>query len=166
MAPMLALASRRALMTIGAGWWLLSSCVHSPDRLPTLDRHFYENLPTEREQREFLRLRKAQRHDYLVEKQLWQQWEGLSEAEREAVYERSPKVGFSEFALHMAWGRPADVRVREASGRTVRFETFIRCTSGPRVGEFVRRSVDCDGTASEVTAAVEDGRVTELRHLD
>ena len=166
MAAMLALARCCAVRTVSALLCLPLACVHSPERLPSLDRQFYDNLPTEREQREFLRLRKSERHDYLVEKHLWQQWEALSEEEREAALQRTPRVGFSEFALHMAWGRPADVRVRETSGRTVRFETFVRCTSGPRTGDFVRRSVECDGTASEVTAAVEDGRVTEIRHLD
>ncbi|TPV92497.1 MAG: hypothetical protein B7733_25375 [Myxococcales bacterium FL481] len=164
---MLALASRRALSAVGVACVLLATnCVHTPERLPTLERQFYENLPTEREQREFLRLRKSQRHAYLVDKNLWQQWEALSEVERQGALKRAPAVGFTEFALRMAWGRPADVHEQRARGRTVRFETYIRCTSGPRRDEFVRRSVDCDGTASEVTAALENGRVIELRYLD
>ena len=166
MASMLALAKRGAVLTASMLMGLILGCVHSPDRLPTLDRQFYENLPTEREQRDFLRLRKSQRHGYLVERQLWQQWEALSEEEREAALQRAPRVGYREFTLHMSWGRPADVRVRDADGRSVRFETYIRCTSGPHTGEFVRQSIECDGTASEVTAAVEDGIITELRYLD
>ncbi|MEE9382376.1 MAG: hypothetical protein V3V08_03065 [Nannocystaceae bacterium] len=163
---MLALARCFASLTLGVLASVSAGCVHSPDRLPALDRQFYENLPTEREQREFVALKRGARQAYLDRKNLWQQWENLSGEERLAVAQRSSKVGHREFALHMAWGLPVDVRLAEARGRLVRFETYIRCTSGPKTGSFVRENIACDGTSSEMTVAVEDGLVTQIKHLD
>ena len=76
------------------------------------------------------------------------------------------KVGFKEFAAHMAWGLPARVRDVEVRGRVVHYQTFIRCTSGPRIGDYVRNNIDCDGTSSEVEIAVENGVISELKYLD
>ena len=66
----------------------------------------------------------------------------------------------------MAWGLPAKVRDVEVRDRTVRYDTFIRCTSGPKIGDYVRDNIDCDGTSSEVEIAIENGLITELKYLD
>jgi hypothetical protein len=144
----------------------LSGCAHDPDRLPRLDRQFYENLEDEKDQQAFLRLKESERQAFLEQKGLWAKWTELSSDEREAVKTRTVEVGYKEFAAHMAWGPAADVRDGESNGRVVRFETFIRCTSGPRAGQHVRQNLDCDGTSSEVQLAIENGIVTEIRHLD
>ena len=86
MASMLALARSSAVIAASVFAALATGCVHSPERLPRLDRQFYENLATERDQREFLRLKKSERHAYLVDKKLWQAWESLSPEEREAAW--------------------------------------------------------------------------------
>ncbi|MCA9695998.1 MAG: hypothetical protein KC431_00640, partial [Myxococcales bacterium] len=60
----------------------------------------------------------------------------------------------------------ADVRMAEARGRSVAYQTFIRCTSGPKKGQYVRQNLECDGTSSEVQLAIENGIVTEIKYLD
>jgi hypothetical protein len=141
-------------------------CAHNPDRLPHLDRQFYENLETDKQKQEFLRLKESERQGYLDQAGLWAQWTALSSEEREAVKTRSVEVGYKEFTAHMAWGPAADVREGESNGRVVRYETFIRCTSGPKAGGYVRQNIDCDGTSSEVQLAIENGLVTEIKYLD
>jgi hypothetical protein len=141
-------------------------CVHNPDRLPHLDRQFYENLPDDKQQQAFLRLKESERQAFLEQQGLWARWTELSSDERDAVKNRSVEVGYKEFAAHMAWGPAADVREGESNGRIVRYETFIRCTSGPRAGAYVRQNIDCDGTSSEVQLAIENGIVTEIKYLD
>lgn len=142
------------------------ACGHNPDRLPHLDRQFYENLETDDSKRDFLRLKESERQGFLEQAGLWAQWTALSSEERDAVKTRSVEVGYKEFTAHMAWGPAADVREADANGRIVRYETFIRCTSGPKVGQYVRQNIDCDGTSSEVQLAIENGIVTEIKHLD
>src|SRR5690606_19293655 len=139
---------------------------HNPERLPRIDRQFYYNLPTQEDRNAFLRLREKERQAFLEERGLWQSWLELDEAERRAVNEAKVEVGHHVFAAHMAWGPPADVKQAEARDRKVYFETYIRCTSGPRVGRYVHQNVDCDGTASEVQLAIENERVTEIKYLD
>ena len=145
---------------------LALACATSPDRLPRLDRQFYENLITDADQKAFLRLDESERQAFLDKKGLWQRWTELSTVEREAVAERRVEVGYKEFAAHMAWGPPADVREVGGNSRTVRYETFIRCTSGPKIGLYVKQNTDCDGTSNEVQIALENGIVTEIKHLD
>ena len=58
------------------------------------------------------------------------------------------ELGFHEFALYMAWGPPADTQDRDANGRPLQLHTFIRCSSGPKRGRYVRSNLDCDGTYS------------------
>lgn len=142
------------------------ACGHNPDRLPHLDRQFYENLDTDKQKHEFLKLKESERQAYLEQAGLWAQWTALSSEERDAVKSRSVEVGYKDFTAHMAWGPAADVREAESNGRVVRYETFIRCTSGPKVGHYVRQNIDCDGTSSEVQLAVENGIVTEIKYLD
>jgi hypothetical protein len=141
-----------------------SGCANNPDRLPELDRRFYYNLPTPEEQKEFLRLRDSQRQAFLEQKGLWQKWTALSARERDGVAKGEVEVGFKEFAMLMAWGRPADTQVKSTEHRQVEFHTFIRCTSGPRTGRYVPSNLDCDGTSSETLVAVENGIVTEIKY--
>lgn len=141
---------------------VLLGCAHDPDRLPELDRRFYENLPTGVEQQEFLRVKPSQRQAYLEDKGLWDQWEALPKAEREAAARGEVELGFHEFALYMAWGPPADTQDRDANGRPLQLHTFIRCSSGPKRGRYVRSNLDCDGTSSETQVSIRDGLVVEI----
>ena len=144
----------------------LSACTPSPDRLPTPARNFYYVMEDPAQQLEYLKLEESERQSFLEKLGLWQRWLELSNEEREAVETGDIEVGYKEFAALMAWGLPASVRDAEARGRVVHYETFIRCTSGPRIGEYVRSNIDCDGTSSEVEIAVENGIITELKFLD
>ena len=147
------------------GLWACAACALTPERLPDLDRRFYANLPSPDAQRAFLEMRKPeQRRAYLEQVGLWDEWMKLSEEQRKAVLENRVEVGFPEFALTMAWGPPADVRTEKTRHRRVDFLTFIRCTSGPRTGAYVKSNLDCDGTSSETIVAVENGVVTEIRY--
>jgi hypothetical protein len=145
---------------------LLGACTPNPDRLPTPARNFYYVLEDEAAQREYLKLQESERQGFLEQLGLWSKWLELSNEEREAVNAGDIKVGFKEFAAHMAWGLPANEREVEVRGRVVRYATFIRCTSGPKIGDYVRSNIDCDGTSSEVEIAVENGIITELKYLD
>src|SRR5688572_16768648 len=117
---------------------LLGACTPDPDRLPTPARNFYYVIEDDAQQREYLQLQESERQGFLEKLGLWQKWLELSNEEREAVNAKDIKVGFKEFAAHMAWGLPASVRDVEVRGRVVRYDTFIRCTSGPRIGDYVR----------------------------
>ena len=141
------------------------ACASNPDRLPPLERQFYDILET-RQQAKFLETKPKARRTFLDKAGLWSKWVALSEEQQRAVLERRVSPGATAFEAHMAWGLPADVQVKEAGERKVRFETFIRCTSGPRVGEYVRENVACDGTSSEVRLALENDLVTEVKNLD
>ncbi|NVB38094.1 hypothetical protein G6O69_09645 [Pseudenhygromyxa sp. WMMC2535] len=145
---------------------LMTACAGNPDRLSSPDRNFYYVIDDDQTQAEYLKLKDSERQTYLEKLGLWQQWLELSGEERDAADTGEVKVGFKEFAAHMAWGLPADERVAEARGRSVSYQTFIRCTSGPKKGKYVRQNLDCDGTSSEVQLAVENGIVTEIKYLD
>lgn len=138
----------------------------NPDRLPSPARNFYYVIEDENQQLEYLKLDDSERQAYLEQLGLWQQWVELTNEEREAVEKREITVGFKEFAAHMAYGLPASTRNVEARGRTVQYQTFVRCTSGPRIDEYVRSNVDCDGTSHEFELAIENGTVTEISHID
>ncbi len=159
-----------ALRSIGAVTLTLSlaltACTPSPDRLPTPARNFYYVMEDTAQQTEYLKLKESERQPFLEKVGLWQRWLELSNEEREAVESGDVKVGFKEFAAHMAWGLPANTRDAEARGRVVHYETFIRCTSGPKIGKYVRQNLDCDGTSSEVEIAVENAIITEIKFLD
>lgn len=142
------------------------ACTPSPDRLPTPARNFYYVMEDPAQQLEYLKLEESERQSFLEKLGLWQRWLELSNEEREAVETGDIEVGYKEFAALMAWGLPASVRDAEARGRVVHYETFIRCTSGPHIGDYVRSNIDCDGTSSEVEIAVENGIITELKFLD
>jgi hypothetical protein len=153
-------------LAAGLAAGVLVGCAHDPDRLPALDRRFYDNLPSGSEQQEFLRLRASERQAYLEQKGLWAQWEALPEAERAAASKGEVQLGFHAFALYMAWGPPADTQDRDANGRPLALHTFIRCSSGPKRGRYVRSNLDCDGTSSETQVSIREGVVVEISYPD
>jgi hypothetical protein len=157
-----------AQRTLGAIALILSlaACAPNPDRLPTPARNFYYVMDGDAQQLDYIKLKESERQGFLEGVGLWQQWLELSSEERDAVDTGEIKVGFKQFAAHMAWGLPANARDVEARGRVVHYETYIRCTSGPKIGEYVRENTACDGTSSEVELAVENGTVTEIKYLD
>jgi hypothetical protein len=143
-----------------------SACAGNPMNLPTPARNFYFVIEDEAQQSEYLKLKDSERQAFLEDLGLWQKWLELSNQEREAVELGEVQVGFKEFAAHMAWGLPASIQLAEAGEREVRYETFLRCTSGPRKGEYVRNNLDCDGTSSEIQLAIENSTVTEIKYRD
>jgi len=143
---------------------LSTGCAASPDRLPELDRRFYYNLPTPEDQKEFLELPEKERQAYLEGKSLWQKWLALPQAEREAAGRGDVELGFHEFAVFMAWGPPADTQTRDSNGRETLLHTFIRCSSGPKAGRYVRNNLECDGTSTERQVAIRDGVVAEIEY--
>lgn len=146
-------------MVLAAG--MLLGCATNPERLPELDRRFYYNLP-QGDQDAFLRLKSSERQGFLEDKGLWEQWEALPKAEREAAGRNQVELGFHEFAVFMAWGPPADTQDRDDNGRPLTRHTFIRCSSGPKRGRYVQSNLECDGTSSETQISIEDGIVTEI----
>ncbi len=144
----------------------LVACAMTPERLPNLDRKFYYNLPSENDKAAFLKVQDTQRQAFLEQKGLWALWAELSNEERAAVGRGEVKVGQKEFVAFMVWGPPADSKGSKSSERTVRFHTFIRCSSGPRAGEYVHSNLDCDGTSSESEIAVENNTITEIKFLN
>lgn len=142
-----------------------TACATSPDRLPSPDRQFYYNLPSPVDRTAYLKLKETQRQPFLEQKGLWQKWMELPPEEREAVKRAEVKAGYREFEAFMAWGPPADTQ-ESKGGRAIRFHTFIRCTSGPKVGRYVASNLECDGTSSEVEIAVENGLITEVKYLN
>lgn len=147
------------LVAIAAGL----ACAMTPDRLPPLERRFYANIPDPAEQARFLELADEARIPYLQRTGLWQEWMSLPPRERELALRGDLEPGFHEFAVYMAWGPPADTRHWDRGGRPVVVHTFIRCSSGPRAGRYVRSNLDCDGTSDERLVTMQDGIVTEIR---
>ena len=137
-------------------------CATTPDRLPELDRRFYFNLPTPDDQTEFLKLAEPERQPFLEDKGLWRKWMALPKAEREAAGRGQIEVGYHEFAVYMAWGPPADTQTRDRNDRPMLVHTFIRCSSGPKAGRYVRNNLDCDGTSTERQVSIRDGVVAEI----
>lgn len=141
---------------------VIAGCANSPDRLPELDRRFYYNLPTGEDQQAFLKTKAADRQSFLQSKGLWAKWQALPPNERDAAGRGEVELGFHEFAVFMAWGPPADTQDRDANGRPLQLHTFIRCSSGPKRGRYVRSNLDCDGTSSETQVSIGEGVVTEI----
>lgn len=159
--------ARRSPRGLGVAVWaalLVAGCANSPDRLPELDRRFYYNLPSGADQQQFLKVKASERQAYLEERGLWDRWQALPASEREAASRGEVELGFHEFALFMAWGPPADTQDRDANGRPLQLHTFIRCSSGPKRGRYVRSNLDCDGTSSETQVSIEDGLVVEIAY--
>jgi hypothetical protein len=156
------LRSRMLLLVVPL---LLSlACAMTPERLPELDRRFYHNLPTPDDQEAFLQLPESERQDFLEKKGLWKKWTALPAKEREAAGEGRVELGFSEFAAFMAWGPPADTQTQDEAGRPAVVHTFIRCSSGPKAGRYVRNNLDCNGTSSETQISIVDGKVSEIKY--
>ncbi len=141
-----------------------AACAMTPERLPELDRRFYFNLPTPDTQEEFLEVSAAERQDYLERQGLWQRWVELPENERDAAASGDVEVGFHEFALFMAWGPPADTQNRDVNDRPLVQHTYIRCTSGPKAGRYVRNNLDCDGTSNETKVSIRNDVVSEIEY--
>ncbi|MEM9453063.1 MAG: hypothetical protein AAGF11_02705 [Myxococcota bacterium] len=156
------LAHRSGLAASLLAVTMFAGCATSPDRLPELDRRFYYNLPTGEDQQAFLQLKAGERQAFLERKGLWGKWQGLPLVEREAVSRGEIDLGFHEFAVFMAWGPPADTQDRDANGRPLQLHTFIRCSSGPKRGRYVRSNLDCDGTSSETQVSIDQGLVIEI----
>lgn len=136
----------------------------TPERLPNLDRRFYYTLPSPADQQAFLQLPEAERQSFLEQRGLWQRWSALPEQEREAAKEGRVEVGFHEFALFMAWGPPADTQDRDRAGKPAVIHTYIRCSSGPKRGQYVRNNLDCDGTSDETQVMIQDDIITEINY--
>jgi hypothetical protein len=139
---------------------LVGACALTPERLPELDRRFYYNLEDPKDQRQFLEIPEQERQAFLEQRGLWQKWAALPEPEREKASHGQVEVGFHEFALFMAYGPPADTMHRD--GALV--HTFIRCSSGPKRGRYVRNNLDCDGTSDETQVAIAKGVVVDIKY--
>ena len=139
-------------------------CAMTPERLPELDRRFYYNLPSPADQTEFLKLEDTQRQSYLQKKGLWQKWTALPAGEREAAKGGIVELGFHEFALFIAWGPPADTQGHDREGRVATIHTYIRCSSGPKRGQYVLNNLDCNGTSDETQIIVQNDLVVEIRY--
>ncbi len=136
----------------------------TPERLPNLDRRFYEVMETPEDQSAFLKLEETDRQPYLEDKGLWAQWSALTPEERKKAEHGDIQVGFHEFALFIAWGPPADTQNRDRDGRNAIIHTYIRCSSGPKRGRYVRNNLDCDGTSDETQVAIDNDLVVEIRY--
>lgn len=142
------------------------ACASNPDRLPSPDRQFYYALAAPEDRAKFMKLAETERQPFLEQKGLWAKWMELPPEEREAAKRGEVKPGYREFTAIMAWGIPADTQESKTPDRVVRFHTFIRCTSGPKIGRYVSSNVACDGTSTEIEIAVENGVITEIKYLN
>lgn len=136
----------------------------TPERLPELDRRFYYNLPAPSDQTEFLKLEESQRQGYLEQKGLWPKWVALPEAERQAAKGGIVELGFHEFALFIAWGPPADTQDHDREGKPAIIHTYIRCSSGPKRGQYVLNNLDCNGTSDETQILIQNDIIVEIRY--
>lgn len=154
----------RPLRAALLGALVVSACAMTPERLPNLDRRFYEVMPTPEQQQAFLKVEEEGRQGFLEDKGLWAQWAALSPEERKAAERGEVEVGFHEFALFIAWGPPADTLTRDRDGRNAIVHTYIRCSSGPKRGKYVRSNLDCDGTSDETQVAISNDLVVEIKY--
>lgn len=137
-----------------------------PEKLPPVHRSYYRLLESSVERETFLKSEAPKREDLARAKGFSQSWAQLPQPIKDRVLEAEIEVGFSTFAVHMAWGRPADEKELKARGRTLWLETYIQCTSGPKAEAFVFDHLECDGTSSETQVIFEHDRVIEIRALD
>jgi hypothetical protein len=142
----------------------LLGCATTPERLPELDRRFYYNLEDPADQRRFLDIAEPERQAFLEHKGLWQKWAALPPHEREKASHGQVEIGFQEFALFMAYGPPADTSFRDTNGTGATVHTFIRCSSGPKRGRYVRNNLDCDGTSDETQVSIAKGVIVEIKY--
>ncbi len=141
-----------------------TGCAMTRERLPQLDRRFYDVMQTPEDQRGFLAISEEERQSYLEGKGLWQQWLALPEEERKAAQKGVVELGFHEFQVFMAWGPPADTQDRDRDGREAIIHTYIRCSSGPKRKQYVRSNLDCDGTSDETQVAIQNEIVVEIKY--
>lgn len=137
-----------------------------PEKLPPVHRSYYRLLESPAERDAFLNADEAKREELASAKGFAQSWSKLAAPIKDRVLDAKIEVGFSTFAVHMAWGRPADEKELKARGRTLWLETYIQCTSGPKAQSFVFDHLECDGTSSESQVVFEHDRVIEIRALD
>lgn len=137
-----------------------------PDKLPPVHRAYYRSMEAASEKEAFLAMDANERQTYAEHKGLAKAWSSLPQAHKTAVLEGLVQSGFPRFAVHMAWGRPADEKGLQARGRKLWLETYIRCTSGPKTNAHVYSHLECDGTSSETQVVFEKDRVIEVRDLD
>lgn len=137
-----------------------------PEKLPAVHRSYYRLLESPAERDTFLNADEAKREDLARDKGFAQKWSKLALPIQHRVLDAKIEIGFSIFAVHMAWGRPADEKELRARGRSLWLETYIQCTSGPKADDFVFDHLECDGTSSESQVVFENGRVIEIRALD
>ena len=109
---------------------LAVGCTPSPDRLSSPARNFYYVIEDGSQQTEYLKLKEAERQDFLEKLGLWQQWTELSPEERDAALSGDIKVGHKEFTAHMAWGLPADVRLNVREFPVLRTVTLTNGDTG------------------------------------
>jgi hypothetical protein len=145
------------------GALLVSACAMTPERLPNLDRRFYDVMGTPDQQKAFLLVEEEERQAFLEKHGLWEQWAALPPEERKNAERGEVHVGYHEFALFMAWGPPADTLTRDRDGRNAIVHTYIRCSSGPKRGKYVRNNLDCDGTSDETQVAIDNDLVVEIK---
>ena len=165
-APRTSLTVLPKLAAVSAIVALVGACAMTRERLPELDRRFYDVMESPQRKEAFLVKDPESRRAVLERAGLWDRWMELSEQEREAALAGQIEPGFQEFAVLMAWGPPADAQNRERAGNRAVVYTFIRCTSGPRRGKYVKSNLACDGTASETKVALVDDVVVELSFPD
>lgn len=145
---------------------LIAACAMRPERLPPVQRSYYRLIETQKERAVFLELDAAGRQAYVERRGFAQAWTALDPRQQASILEGKIELGFSRFAVHMAWGLPADEKQVLARGRRLWLETYIQCTSGPRVERFVFDHLECDGTSTESQVIFEKGKLIELRALD
>ena len=156
--------SGRITALLGLLTLLVVGCAMTPERLPELDRRFYYNLPSPADQTEFLKLEESSRQGYLQQKGLWQRWVALPAGEREAAKGGIVELGFHEFAMFIAWGPPADTQGHDREGKPATIHTYIRCSSGPKRGQYVLNNLDCNGTSDETQVLVQNDLIVEIRY--
>lgn len=137
-----------------------------PEKLPPVHRSYYRLLDSPAERDSFLKANPEKREKLAQAKGFAASWSKLAQPIKDRVLDAKVEVGFSSFAVHMAWGRPADEKALRARGRSLWLETYIQCTSGPKAQSFVFDHLECDGTSSESQVVFEHDRVIEVRALD
>src|SRR5690606_13421191 len=116
------------------------------------------------DQQAFLQIPESERQAFLEDRGLWQRWVALPAAERDAAKRGEVLLGFHEFALLIAWGPPADTQGHERGGGAAVIHTYIRCSSGPKRGQYVLSNLDCNGTSDETQLVVQNGQIVEIRY--
>lgn len=158
-----ALGIAMILLSVGL---TLGACTTRPSTLPPVHRGYYALLEGHSEQRAFLEMNASARQAYADQKGFSASWNRLSADEQQRALAGRIELGSTRFAVHMAWGRPADEKLLKGRGQARWLDTFIQCTSGPRNKERVHDHLDCDGRSRETQLLFEADRLIEIRELD